>query len=323
MDEYVLSQIEVLKSLLAHREPQSQQTTASRTGRSVAEVVTALADLRAAGCEIIDEPHRGLRLVATGLGCWVDFIEQRHVDALGRRLVAYRTTTSTQDVARMLVSDATARDHAGTVVTSDHQTAGRGRMGRQWFDSAGASLAFTAIVDPADAAPDRLCLAACCAIADAINETAHIDAAIRWPNDLLLDGRKLAGILVETVGRYALIGVGVNVGKLDDSVPDDDAGRPIVATSLAEAGANVDRLTLLDAALSHLHRTLHETADDELRTRWRNRCGLLNERVAVDAAGSRLTGRVIDIDPQQGLVLEVERGPVVALPAATTSIVVD
>lgn len=323
MDPLVATQIAVLERLLAAPAPQSPQTIADQIGRSLGEVTAALDALRDAGCEFIDEPHRGPRLASSGLGCWVDYIEQRHADRLGRRLVAYRTTTSTQDVARTLVADAAARVHAGTVVTSDHQTAGRGRLGRRWFDRHGGGLAFTAIVDAAGTAPDRLCLAACCAIADAVTETTGVQPTIRWPNDLLIERRKLAGILVETVGGNALIGVGINVGPLGDAIPDDDAGRTIVATSLADAGVGIDRLALLDAALTHLHRTLTETADDELRTRWRDRCGLLNERVTVDAAGSRLTGRVIDIDPQQGLVLEVERGPVVALPAATTSIVVD
>lgn len=323
MDYAGLTQIAVLERLFGDPDPQTPDTIARHTGRTAEEVVAAIAALREAGCEFVDVPLRGTSLVASGIGCWVDYIEQRHMRRLGRRLVAYRTTTSTQDVARTLVGDASPPRHVGTVVTSDRQTAGRGRMGRRWFDADGGSLAFTAIGGIDGAVRDRLCLAACCAIADAVKQVANIDTTISWPNDLLVNGRKLAGILIERVGGYALLGVGVNVGPLGDTLPDDDDGRPVVATSLADEGVKVDRLVLLDAALINLHLTLTQATDTQLRRRWRARCGLLNERVTVDAAGSRLTGRIVDIDPQQGLLLEVERGPVVALPSATTSIVVD
>ena len=285
-------------------------------GASVRLIRRKLAELAEAGCVIESHPQQGERLISAGISCWADYIELRHQGHVGRKLTVYRQTASTQDRARQHLGNRPSSQH-GHVIIADQQTAGRGRLGRRWQSSAGAALLMTAIV-PAACSPDRLMLAACCALSQTIEKLTDLRPQIRWPNDLLIDGAKLAGILVETVGRTALIGIGVNVTDHPS-----DAAIPGGATDLSRHGEPPDRLVLLDTLLSCLDHALHESDDAVLIKMWRSRSCLLRQRVTVKSDGRRLTGRVIDIDPAQGLLLEVERGPMTALPAQTTSLVLD
>lgn len=288
-----------------------------------AAIARRLDDLRQAGCDIDAHPHHGVRLLAAGLGCWADYIEPRHAAGIGRRLAVYRRTASTQDTARQLVA-ASPEAAIGTVVAADHQTAGRGRLGRRWFAPPGSALLVTAIVDARSATADRLVLGSCCALGRAVERLTGLATEVRWPNDLLVGGRKLAGILVETVGPAALIGIGVNLAVDPADLPADDAGRSVVATSLTALGRPVDRLRLLDTLLTELDAALAaSTDDDELRRFWRDRSCLIQQRITVSSAGRSLTGRVIDVDPQHGLILEPDAGPILTIPAATASLVLD
>ena len=267
-----------------------------------------LAALEAAGCRLDDHPQHGLRLLSAGLGCWVDYIEQRHADRLGRRMLVFRETTSTQDVARQAQVD------DGTVITTDHQTGGRGRLGRRWVAPAGAALLMTAVVRHTESTPvDRLMLAAACAVAEAVESLCEQQVQIRWPNDVLLNGRKLAGILVETANNLAMIGIGLNVS----AHPAD-----LNATSLRAESIHVDRLHLLDVLLDRLDFDVRHATDAQLLRCWRARSCLTGQRVTVSVDSRQLTGRVIDLDPAHGLLMQIEQGPITTLPAATTSLVV-
>lgn len=318
----------MLAALLRQTHAQPLDGLARSMKLSASQVNAALEQLRQTGCDIDTHPQRGVQLQQTGLGCWADFIESRrradadaNADRLGRRLLVYAHTASTQLIAKRLVphADQTAR-HDGWVIVADHQTAGRGRLGRQWLDQPGGQLLMTAVIAGSSHSTDRLMLAACHALALTVEQTTALPVRVRWPNDLMLHGRKLAGILVETVERAALIGVGLNVALDPASLPP-----PLdqLATSLAAHGGHVDRLTLLDVLLDQLDHAVYHATDAELHDAWRARSDMLQQRITVRQGDRTLTGRVLDIDPLHGLLLEVEHGPVVTLPAATTRLVLD
>ncbi len=139
-------------------------------------------------------------------------------------LAAYESVTSTMDVAHRLASDGAA---AGTIVLADTQTAGRGRSGRRWSSAPGAGVWLTAVERPRDpAALDVLSLRVGLALAEALDPFADVAIRLKWPNDLFVEERKLAGVLVETRWRdgraeWVAIGVGVNVvvpHDVDDAV---------------------------------------------------------------------------------------------------------
>jgi BirA family biotin operon repressor/biotin-[acetyl-CoA-carboxylase] ligase len=159
---------------------------------------------------------------------------------------------TTQAVVREL---ADARAPEGTLVVAEHQRAGRGRGGRAWLDQPGANLLFSLLLRPAIQAAEvpQLQLLAAVGVAEAVEEVTGLAPGIKWPNDLLLDGRKFAGLLAEAVSDGAavtrvVLGVGINVNQSE--FPVDLAAR---ATSLAQAlGHSVDRRGLLDAILGRL-----------------------------------------------------------------------
>lgn len=312
-------EVSLLHALLSADGAQTLGELAGLLHRDVWTVARQVADLRRAGCRITEHPQHGARLEEAGLACWADYVEQRHPQTIGRRALVYRQTSSTQDLARQLASGAAdPRTMHGVLITADHQTAGRGRLGRQWMTWPGMGVLATAIVDQQGQTPDHLMLATCHAVAETVEQLSGLQALVRWPNDIMMGPAKLAGILVESIGGAALVGVGLNVS----ADPTQLAARVLMpATSLAACGCIVDRLTVLDVLCTKLHEALYGTSDEALATAWRRRSTLRQQRVTVNSGGTRLVGRVLDVDCEHGLLLHVEHGPVVTLPAATTSLV--
>jgi BirA family biotin operon repressor/biotin-[acetyl-CoA-carboxylase] ligase len=136
----------------------------------------------------------------------------------------------------------------GAVAATNEQTEGRGRLGRTWRAPAGSSLLFSLVLVP-DVSPERLpelSLVAGAAVADAIAVQADVETTVKHPNDVLIGGRKVAGILAEAADGRVVLGVGVNVTQSRDELPVD------TATSLAVEGAAVDRAELLAEILERL-----------------------------------------------------------------------
>ena len=141
----------------------------------------------------------------------------------------------------------------GAVVATDEQTEGRGRLGRSWDAPAGTSLLFSVVLEPrvpGERLPE-LSLVAGEAVAEAIASVAGLAPAIKPPNDVLVDGRKVAGILAEASDGRVVLGIGVNVSQRADQLPSDVV---TPATSLALEGADVDRAELFAAILAALER---------------------------------------------------------------------
>jgi BirA family biotin operon repressor/biotin-[acetyl-CoA-carboxylase] ligase len=216
---------------------------------------------------------------------------------LGRPRLHLRATTSTNDRARELAQAGTPH---GTVVTAAQQTAGRGRQGRTWSAPPGRALLLSVVLrDP----PALLPLAAALAVA----EVAGADAQIKWPNDVLLDGRKVAGILAE--GRpqdgWAVLGVGLNVAlRIEDLPPQLHATAGTLGLEPADVEPTLERL--LDA----LERAL---ALDEatLLGAYRARDALRGREVTWTAGHGRAAG----IDGTGRLVVELPDGGRTALSA--------
>jgi BirA family transcriptional regulator, biotin operon repressor / biotin---[acetyl-CoA-carboxylase] ligase len=204
---------------------------------------------------------------------------------IGRPRVHHRVTDSTNERARVL--GAAGAPH-GTLVTAEEQTAGRGRQGRQWLASPGAALLMSLVLrEPADALP----LAAAVAVCEAL----PAEAAIKWPNDIWLQRRKVAGILVE--GRpqegWAVLGIGVNVR---------DAPALEGVTSLGGATSVED---LLSHVLVALDRWLREPLSVVLAA-WRSRDALLGERVRWENG----SGKGVGIDEAGALLVDTDAGRV-------------
>ena len=226
---------------------------------------------------------------------------------IGSPRVHHRVTDSTNQRAKEL-ADAGAPH--GLVVTADEQTAGRGRQGRSWVAPPGTAVLMSAVVRDLDSMA-MLPLAAALAVADAAEACAPVRCAIKWPNDVWIDRRKLAGILVEgrPAAGWAVVGIGLNVLTPREAFPEElrdtatslaaaagEAGAPRETRTTGEAAPLSVRATL-DALLAALDRWL-DAERDQILAAWRERDALLGERISwgegegvaagIDEAGSLL-----------------------------------
>lgn len=321
----------LLRLLLEADGPLTVQALALQRGTDRSHVMRELDRLRVAGCAFQENPRQGVRLAGTGLGCWADYL--RAVSVKPRLIEVYQQTASTQDTARRLIADrGPAAD--GALVIADEQTAGRGRLGRRWIAPKGSALTFSRIgrtTTPDDSqAVNRLTFAACVGVAEAIDTWLAPKgqrAQIKWPNDVLVAGRKIAGILVEVVhngsaNHYAIIGVGLNVNLMPKQLPDDpdDPTLRDRVTSLAILGAKADRLAVMARVMTQTDAALDLDDPAELLNRWRRRSTLIGQRVRLQSGGQFYEGEVADLDPNLGLILRTSAGSLVHLPAATTTV---
>ena len=217
---------------------------------------------------------------------------------------------------RYALDEARAGTAAGLVVVADHQGAGRGRRGRTWTAPPGSSLLVSVLLRPRLDADEvhLVTMAAALALADAVRVVAGFDAALKWPNDLLVGERKLAGLLAEAditggVVRAVVIGVGCNVSwdgfpsELEDTATacDREAGRP------------VGRAELLDAFLDLLAARL-ETLDTVPRD-YRTRLATIGRQVRVELTDRTLEGVATGVDERGRLVVQPNTGPPVTVAA--------
>ena len=188
-----------------------------------------------------------------------------------RKVLRLGSVTSTQDVARELP--------IGSVVVADHQTAGRGRLDRRWEAAPGAAL-LVSFVLPRN---PLLSLAAGVAAAEACGP----DVRLKWPNDLLLDGRKLGGILVEMTTDRAICGIGVNLTSAPDGAAQLNQPRDVVLTRLEK--------TIADWTMA---------PPDQVLARWRELSATLGRRVRVDVGHKSTEGLAEDLGPNGELIVD-------------------
>jgi BirA family biotin operon repressor/biotin-[acetyl-CoA-carboxylase] ligase len=197
----------------------------------------------------------------------------------------------------------------GLVVVAERQTAGRGRLDRRWESPARAGLTLSVLLRPAGVSHSRygwLPLLAGVALVETVRRLGEVDAVLKWPNDLLIDGRKGAGILAESIGDGVVIGIGLNVTLRADELPVPEA------TSLLLAGAAcTDRDPLLRALLrtfADRYRAWCAAAGDPdasgLAAAYRSHCDTLGRQVRVGLPdGGLLTGTASDVDGAGRLVV--------------------
>lgn len=221
----------------------------------------------------------------------------------------------TEATSTNAVVSAAAAEPEGLVVVAEHQTAGRGRLDRQWVSPPRAGLTFSVLLKPPSGLRwGRLPLFVAASLAEAIEDVGDIEVRIKWPNDLLVEERKFAGVLIERHGDAAVIGVGVNVTTRADELPIPEA------TSLALSGAGTtDRETLLVAmlrALNARYLAWQDTGDFGGKSYLRH-SATLGQQVQVSLpSGAVISGLATALDDDGGLVVgghAVNAGDVVHL----------
>lgn len=243
---------------------------------------------------------------------------------IGTRVLWHQAVTSTMDVARQAAREGAPE---GTVVIAEEQTAGKGRQGRSWVTAPG-NLVLTIILKPPLAELPALNMVASLAVVQATARTTGLVATIKWPNDVLIGGRKLCGMLVdsEVVGgqvSFSLVGIGLNVA-LDPARYPEIAG---IATSLSqEAGRPVSRLSVLRALLQEadaLYLRLRAGAHGRapLQGEWRRHMAMLGQRVAILQEGATVyEGVAEDVADDGSLLLRLPDGRLVPVLAGQVSL---
>jgi BirA family transcriptional regulator, biotin operon repressor / biotin---[acetyl-CoA-carboxylase] ligase len=240
-------------------------------------------------------------------------LERVNLRRLGTATLFFPSIGSTNDVASAL---ANTGDHEGAIVIAETQTAGRGRRGRVWFSPPGAGLYVSVLLAPAKAkwAADRatalLTLAAGVALAEAVEHATGLAPAIKWPNDLVVGRRKLAGILAEGVAPPAglqsvVLGYGLNVSAA--AYPAELSDR---VTSLeSELGRPVDRAALCAQSLASLAARYDDLLDgrfDAILDAWRARSpGSRGMRVSWETSGGTQSGVTMGVDDMGALLVRV------------------
>jgi BirA family biotin operon repressor/biotin-[acetyl-CoA-carboxylase] ligase len=226
---------------------------------------------------------------------------------VGRRVAVWNRVTSTNDLA-VRASGSTANE--GLVVLAEEQSAGRGRRGRTWTAPSGSSILMSVLLFPPAVLAETAWLTALGAVAAAevIAAWTGLDARIKWPNDVRVGGRKIAGVLVER-GPGAVVGIGLNANLTPDQFPAELAA---TATSLhILSGAPVDRSELVRALIRRLdawYERGRTEGPESLNGPWRDRSEHLGSLVDVTTPRGPERGRLVDLDLVQGLSLALPDG---------------
>ena len=208
---------------------------------------------------------------------------------IGRKVLYYPQLTSTMDVARQEARQGAAE---GTAVVAGEQTGGRGRVKRLWLSPRG-SIAVSIILRPDVVNLPYIIMLASLAVVGSVEAVTGLKPSIKWPNDILVNGKKVCGILIENEMKgksvlYAVIGIGINVNFRSADFP----GIPLTATSLAdEMGRNVSRQDMVRCLLLELDGLYLSLPDTEpIYQAWQERLETLGRRVQVKSGESVLEG---------------------------------
>ena len=286
-----------------------------KLGISRAAIWARIEELRRLGYEIEASPHTGYQLIKVPDVLHGDDLMARLAPGglIGRDIRVFKETTSTNDVVEKLAHD---RVPEGAVVFAERQTRGRGRLSRRWQSSAGQGLWFSVLLRPSISpqAATRITIAAAVAMARSVRALTGLTPQIKWPNDVQIGGRKLAGILTEMSAevdrvRFLILGIGVNVNQDKSDFPSELRS---VATSLKiETGVVWERAALaarileeLDADYAKITRGRFESVADE----WAQICSTLGKVVKVQMGDRVFQGTAEALDGEGALMLRSSHG---------------
>ncbi len=290
----------------------SGEELASKLGVSRTAVWKQVHALKARGVEI-EVRRQGYRLLSRPDLLLESEIKKRlKTRSFGRRLYLHQRVASTSDLAKEL---ARSGEEEGSVVAAEEQTRGRGRVGRAWLSPRGG-LWFSLILRPSIAPHEapRITLAFGAAVAKTLRRLYHLDASIKWPNDVLIGERKVCGILTEVeaeldVLTFLVAGVGINANNSTRSFPEEIRKG---ATSLREElGRSVDRNELLAELLNEFERSYEvflKSGKGSLLMDWQDLCSTLGRKVRILTPRETLEGEAVAIDREGALLVKTSTG---------------
>jgi BirA family biotin operon repressor/biotin-[acetyl-CoA-carboxylase] ligase len=283
---------------------------AQRLGISRQALWKHIQELKEDGFDIVAVPHLGYRLESSPDRLFdFEVLSGLNTKFVGKKIYYFDSLSSTMDEAMRLGIDG-AED--GVLVLAESQTKGKGRLGRPWASPKYKGIYLSLILRP-NILPVQapiLTLLAAVSACEAIKENTGIEPKIKWPNDIIVNNKKLAGILTELNAetdevRFVVIGIGLNVNNDEKSLP---AG----ATSLRQhKNESLNRVSLLQALLRKIEEnylSFQKKGPRSIIDKWRENSVTLGERVKVDCKSQHIEGHAADIDTDGGLLIRLDSG---------------
>lgn len=287
----------------------SGEDISKELGVSRASIWKHIETLRGLGYEIEAVPNLGYRLMARPDRLIPEELRDNlKTKSLGKRILAFECLDSTNDTAYQLAEKG---EKEGTVVVAERQRKGKGRQGRHWVSSKGGiylSCILKPDIEPKEVA--KITLVSAVAVSVSIREEAGVPAMIKWPNDIMIDKRKVCGILTEMKAEqdkvdFVIVGIGVNVDIPVNLLPKG-------AASLAkESGRRVSKVALAKKILENMEYYVDifkKDGFDKIRNEWRNLSATLGKQVKVQCHDEKIEGEALDVDRDGALVVRLDTG---------------
>jgi BirA family biotin operon repressor/biotin-[acetyl-CoA-carboxylase] ligase len=292
---------QILESLRECSEYLSGETLSNQLGVSRVSIWKHIHSLEKDGY-VIDADPKGYKLISSP-----DLLLPYEFPGLEKRIHYFPEIGSTMDAARELAKKGAGE---GTIVIAEAQTRGRGRLSREWLSPKGG-IYFTFVLRPriSPAYAPRINLMASVAVAATIRKLLGLKAELKWPNDVLIEGRKVCGILAEMdaemdVVNFVNVGIGINANT---SIPQFEK----TVTSLKDAlGREISRKEFLNVLLMEIERQQPLLMKTDLLEEWKKLSVTLNKDVRIVAPGEVIVGRAIDIDTTGALIIKERNGSV-------------
>jgi len=305
MDEKILDIFRANPGHYISGEDLSEELGISRTA-----IWKHIEDLRKIGYTIEAQPHLGYRLVSVPDRLLPSELSwQLNTKIIGKKIISFDTVDSTMDAAYDLAVN-TKGD--GVCIFAESQRKGRGRIGRSWLSPKHKGIYVSIILRP-DISPDqtsKITLMTAVSVAKLIRLNTGLKALIKWPNDILIENKKVCGILTEMNAesdrvKFLIVGIGLNLNaKASDLVEE--------ATSLKEAcKENIDRVKFAKLLLEELDRhylSFKEQGFGPILDEWRNFSATLGRRVKVDFKNYHIEGQAMDVDDNGALLVRLDNG---------------
>jgi BirA family biotin operon repressor/biotin-[acetyl-CoA-carboxylase] ligase len=311
----VTTDAKILSALRANPDGVSGADLAEQLGISRAAIWARIEELRRLGYDIEASPHFGYRLVSAPDVLHADDLLARlgKTKIIGRDIQVFEQTTSTNDVIEKLARDGVKE---GVVVFAESQTKGRGRLGRKWISPAHKGLWFSILLRP-DLRPQeatQLTVASATALRRAIVAATGLKPEIKWPNDILIGGKKVAGILTELNAeldrvKYAILGIGVDVNVGAGEFPADL--RKLATSLKIESGETIDRAALATAILRELDYDYARIGSGffaNVADEWEKHCATIGRNVTVQIGDRKIRGHAESLGDDGALQVRTEHG---------------
>lgn len=283
-------------------------------------------ELIAAGYNIEFHPYLGVKLIDIPDRLLEHEIrEDMNTERIGKTMRIFDEVESTNNTAWQLLETEPGLPD-GTVILAESQSAGKGRLGRAWHSAAGQGI-WMSVILKVHLPPDKLAIltaTASLAIANMLQQFIHLPSEIKWPNDVMVRGRKVSGVLVETRSNQPdtfVMGIGLNVNQTTQDFPEELQG---IATSLrAERPGNqsVNRVRVIRPLLFYLdtvYRLIHKKKFDKIAYAWAEFVPMGGKKVKLNQGEAEFIGTVVEVDPAKGITLRLEGGKATKLFAAET-----